>query len=271
MILRSTLSSRFVSVAVLAATLFACSSTHQDVHAGAAHHWGYAGAAGPEHWSDLEPANSACDQGEEQSPIDIVTANAVAEHAAKLALDDAPSDFGVANNGHTVQATLRAGSGKCRLSLDGVEYDLQQFHVHTPSEHAIDGKHSPLELHFVHKAADGSLAVVGVMVEPGGANAELEKVWHVAPAHAGEGGVATGVDIAKILPGMRENFRYPGSLTTPPCSEHVQWIVMETPITMSAEQIARIQTMFAAPEFPQGNARPVKPLGQRKVVIDAGT
>ncbi len=150
-------------------------------------------------------------------------------------------------------------------------YDLQQFHIHTPSEHAIDGKHSPLEIHFVHKAADGSLAVVGLLVAPGAANAELEKVWRLAPAHAAEGGVAGGVDLAKVLPATLENFRYAGSLTTPPCSEHVQWIVMETPITMSAEQIARIQTMFAAPEFPHGNARPVQPLGHRRVVIDPGS
>ncbi len=83
--------------------------------------------------------------------------------------------------------------------------------------------------------------------------------------------VASGVDLAKVLPAKHENFRYAGSLTTPPCSEHVQWIVMDTPITMSAEQIAKIQKMFAAPEFPQGNARPVQPLGHRTVAIDPGS
>jgi carbonic anhydrase len=271
MILRSAFLSRLVAVAVLAGAQLACSSNHEAAHAGAAHHWGYADAAGPEHWCDLDPANRGCADGKEQSPIDIVPASAVAEHSASLALHDAPSDFGVANNGHTVQATLRPGSGTCNLTLDGVGYDLQQFHVHTPSEHEIDGKHSPLELHFVHKAADGSLAVVGVMVERGAANAELEKVWKLAPPHAAEGGVAAAVDIAKILPATHVNFRYAGSLTTPPCSEKVQWIVMETPITMSAEQIARIQALFVAPEFPHGNARPVQPLGQRKVVIDPGS
>jgi carbonic anhydrase len=270
MILRPAFSFRFV-FAVLLGALLACCSSHEAGHAAATHHWGYAGAEGPEHWCDLDPANSECAKGSEQSPIDIVTASVVAEHAAKLALQDAPSDFGVANNGHTVQATMRAGAGKCSLMLDGVGYDLQQFHVHAPSEHTIDGKHFPLELHFVHKAAAGSLVVLAVLVEPGAANAEIEKVWHLAPSNAAEGGVAGGVDLTKVLPAKHENFRYPGSLTTPPCSEHVQWIVMDTPITMSAEQIARIATMFAAPAFPHGNARPVQPLGQRKVVIDPGS
>lgn len=251
--------------------LFACSAEKQSTHAAAAHHWGYAAAEGPAHWCDLDPANGACCKGEEQSPIDIVTNSALADPAAKLELVDPPASFSVANNGHTLQATLQAGSAACSLALGGARYALQQFHVHAPSEHAIDGKHAPLELHFVHKAGDGSLAVVGVLVEPGDANAEMEKVLLLAHAYKGEVGFATGVDLAKVLPASRVNFRYEGSLTTPPCSEHVQWIVMETPITMSEEQIAKIQGMFTGPEFPQGNARPVQPLGHRRLVVDAGS
>lgn len=265
---RSSLSLRLVSALILAA----CSSNGGAEHTGAAaHHWGYGAEGGPAHWCDLDPGNAACCHGEEQSPIDIATSGAVNDHAPKLELVDPPSAFGVANNGHTVQATLQAGGGGCTLTLDGARYDLQQFHVHAPSEHAIDGKHSPLELHFVHKSKEGNLAVVGVLVEQGPANAEIEKVWRLAPAHAGEGGVASAIDLAKVLPGARVNFRYPGSLTTPPCSEHVQWIVMGTPITMSKEQIDRIQGMFGGAEFPHGNARPVQPIGHRRVVIDAGS
>jgi carbonic anhydrase len=251
--------------------LAACSSESKDVHAEGAHHWSYAAAGGPEHWCDLDPANSACCRGTEQSPIDIVTAGAIAGHAPSMVLTDPTTVFDVANNGHTVQASLRPGAAKCALSLDGERYELQQFHVHAPSEHTIDGKHAPLELHFVHKSAKGALAVVGVLVEPGEANEEIEKVWKLAPAHAGSGGIAAGVDLTNILPAARVNFRYPGSLTTPPCSERVQWIVMETPITMSEEQIAKIQGMFGGPEFPNGNARPVQPLGARAVVVDLGT
>ena len=262
---------RFVPAVVFAGAILAGCSHQDPTHSDAAHHWGYAGAEGPAHWCDLDAANSACCKGEEQSPIDIVTAAAVADHPTRLEFVDPPSDFGVGNNGHTVQATLRPGAGKCSLTLDGATYELQQFHVHAPSEHTIDGKHAPLEVHFVHKAGDGTLAVVGVLVEAGSANTELEKVWRLAPAHQGEGGVAGGVDLAKILPATRLNFRYPGSLTTPPCSEHVRWIVMGTPITVSSEQIARIHAMFAGIEFPQGNARPVQPLGHRKVVLDPGT
>jgi len=249
------------------AALAACSS-HHPAHA--AHHWSYAASEGPEHWCDLDPANTACCKGQEQSPIDVLTSAVVTGPVPKLELVEPPASFTVANNGHTLQATQEKGGGS-GIVLGGTKYTLQQFHVHAPSEHAIDGVRFPLELHFVHKSADGKLAVVGVLVQPGDSNAELQKVWKVAPAHAGEGGVAKDVDLAKVFPFEKTNFRYPGSLTTPPCSEHVQWILMQTPITISKDEIFRIEGMFAAPEFPHGNARPLQPLGSRSDVVDLGT
>lgn len=242
------------------------SSAHSAKHP----HWGYEGAVSPAAWCGLEPANNACCNGKEQSPIDIETATVAAGTPAKLEVSYVPSTFKVLNNGHTVQADVQAGTAKCRLMLGGTPYELLQFHVHTPSEHQIDGKHSPLEMHFVHKSAAGNLAVIGVLVEPGAANAELEKIWSLAPAHEGPGGTAAGVDLLKVLPASRVNFRYPGSLTTPPCSEHVQWIVMQAKITMSEAQITKLQGLFGGPAFPEGNSRPVQPLGARKVELDSG-
>jgi carbonic anhydrase len=270
----------FIASIAGAALLFACttSAPHED-HV---RHWGYGADTGPAHWCELDPTSSPCCLGSEQSPIDITSSTAVERQAAKLELFYTPATFSVANNGHTVQATLKVGAARCGLSLNGVVYDLQQFHVHVPSEHAIDGKHWPLELHFVHKSASGSLAVVGVLVEPDASGAdrdaagiELQKVWRIAPEHEGPAPadserIAVGVDLSKVMPAVHANYRYEGSLTTPPCSEHVQWIVMQSPITMSKADIDKLQSMFAGTSFPAGNARPVQPIGARTVELDAG-
>jgi carbonic anhydrase len=250
--------------------LSSCTTTHDSESPHAQVHWGYASTTGPTAWCDLDAANSACCQGHEQSPIDIKSASATPGTLASLALSYAPGSFQVINNGHTVQATPVADRARRGLMLGATSYALQQFHVHAPSEHAIDGHHAPIELHFVHKSEAGNLAVVGVMVEPGEANAELEKIWHLAPAQEGEGGTAQAVDVDNMLPAMHANFRYAGSLTTPPCSEHVQWIVMQTPITMSEAQIKKLTSMFGGTRFPDGNARPVQPIGARTVEIDPG-
>ena len=259
-----------VSLLLSLAPLASCAAHHAE-HAHAAGHWGYDPDDGPSHWCDLDPANDACCHGREQSPIDIRTAQARSDSPPKLAFAYPPSTFSVANNGHTVQAKLEVDAARCGITLGGVAYELQQFHVHAPSEHTLNGKHSPLEIHLVHKSASGDLAVVGLLVEQGAANAELAKVWRLAPDHEGPGGVAVGVNLANVLPSSHVNFRYAGSLTTPPCSEHVHWIVMQTPITMSEDQIVKIEAMFAAPEFPDGNCRPVQPLGARTVELDSGS
>jgi carbonic anhydrase len=253
----------------LAAAFFASCAVHKsEVRTGG--HWGYEGNVDPSHWCDLDPANSACCTGKEQSPIDILTARATPSSVPKLELDYPSTTFSVVNNGHTVQANLEVGKDHCGLKLGGTAYDLVQFHMHAPSEHSIDGRHSPVEIHLVHKSADGALAVVGLLVDSGPANGELEKVWRLAPAEEGNGGVAVGVNLARVLPASHANYRYSGSLTTPPCSEHVQWIVMQGKITMSDEQLAKLEAMFSGDEFPEGNRRPVQPIGGRTVALDSG-
>ena len=143
-----------------------------------------------------------------------------------------------------------AGSGA--LSVDGKSFDLLQFHFHTPSEHYIDGAPYPMEVHFVHKAADGTLGVVGVMFEVGAHNATIDKIWN------GIGGKIS-LSGSELLPNSLDYYKYDGSLTTPPCSEGVKWHVVKQPLSVSEKQLLAFQALFSV------NARPVQPLNDRNV------
>jgi carbonic anhydrase len=167
----------------------------------------------------------------------------------------------VVNNGHTIEVEV-AGAGGAKL--DGVDYTLKQFHFHHPSEHTVDGKSFPLELHLVNQAADGRLAVISVLFLEGTANPALDSIWATAPAKEGKAAVAFSIDPAKFMPASSGAFRYEGSLTTPPCSETVTWTVMAQPQTVSASQIAAFATLFPY------NARPIQPLNRRYVLKTGG-
>jgi carbonic anhydrase len=222
-------------------------------------HWSYGGEGGPEHWAELAPENRACSSGIQQSPIDLagaMQAGIDAPHPRWIAARGAT----VVNNGHTIQVDLSGGG----VELNGKPYALKQFHFHHPSEHTINGKSFPLEVHFVHAAADGDLAVIGVMFLEGSYNPSLDPIWATAPAREGKAAVAFEIDVASFLPPESSAFRYEGSLTTPPCSETVHWTVMASPITASADQLAAFATLFPH------NARPVQPLNRRYVLKTAG-
>ena len=222
-------------------------------------HWTYEGEEGPEHWGEISADYEACASGKAQSPIDI--AGAKAEDLANIAFDYKTSKLNILNNGHTVQVNYDPGSS---IELDGTRYDLAQFHFHAPSEHSIAGKAADAELHLVHKSADGKLAVVGVLIEKGAENPAFATVWQNLPAEAGEPQTLAGeVDAAAMLPAEQMTYRYDGSLTTPPCSEGVEWNVMTTPIQMSEAQLAAFTALF------EGNNRPVQPLGDRALVEDS--
>lgn len=222
-------------------------------HAG---HWTYGGEAGPDHWADLDPANAPCKTGAQQSPVDL-TGAALATIAAPASHWIPVRGGVIANNGHTLQVNAdNAGS----VQLNGKDYVLKQFHFHHPSEHTIDGKAYPLEVHFVHAAPDGDLAVIGVLFEDGQANPNLDALWSAAPVSEGEARFTAALDIAKFMPAGPGAFRYEGSLTTPPCSETVHWTVMAKPVTASASQIAAFASLFPH------NARPVQPLNRRYVL-----
>lgn len=223
-------------------------------------HWTYAGAGGPDHWGELSTDNRPCAIGVQQSPVDL--------HGALTASVDAPvakwmpaHGAQVVNNGHTLQVNVAGPGG---LKLAGKDYALKQFHFHHPSEHTIDGKSFPLEVHFVHAAADGDLAVIGVMVEPGAVNPALNPIWAVAPAKEGTAEAAGDIDLNAFIPKDASLYRYEGSLTTPPCSETVHWTVMSAPITASSSQIAAFAQLFPM------NARPVQPLNRRFILKTSG-
>ena len=240
---------------------FACSSS-PDHAATATVHWTYEGETGPQHWAELSPEFALARDGKQQSPIDITKSAAKASDQPPLAADYQDAALDVQNNGHTIEDDYHDGG---TLTVGGKAYKLAQFHFHSPSEHTIDGKHAPMELHLVHKDAEGKLAVVGVLIQEGAANPELDVLWKHMPRTVGRAGGASGVMVnaKKLLPPSLASYRYIGSLTTPPCSEPVQWFVLQQPITASAEQIATFQKVIHA------NNRPVQPLNGRSVVTDA--
>jgi len=234
--------------------------------------WHYEGAEGPDKWGTLSPRFAACGEGQSQSPIDIgdaVTANetillkmAFPPAALKIAHHEHVAD-GI-NNGHTIQINY---SGADTLTIANDQYALVQYHFHNPSEHTIKGKHFPMEMHLVHKAANGKLAVVGVLIEEGAHNTAFDPIWANLPKQKGVEThyEAVTVDVDALLPRSRSSYRYDGSLTTPPCSEGVRWIVMTTPIQLAAAQIRAFTAII------HDNNRPTQPLHNRSVITDAVT
>ena len=221
--------------------------------------WSYKGESGPEHWGDLSPEFAACSKGVEQSPIDIPASAPV--NPADIAFNYKSKALEIFNNGHTVQVAYTNGGW---ITLEGVAYNLEQFHFHAASEHAIGGARTPLELHLVHKNARGGLAVIGVLLKAGAENLAYAPVMQSLPAQVSQQATlvrGVTVDANQLLPAQRSYWRYDGSLTTPPCSEGVKWLVMNTPVELSEAQIAAFTTIF------KNNARPVQPLNSRTFLV----
>ncbi|MGE5503013.1 MAG: carbonic anhydrase [Actinomycetota bacterium] len=236
----------------------ACPVCSTIARASDAPHWTYEGHGGPAEWGSLAPEYGACGMGREQSPVDL--SKGIPAMLGDPVVSWQPMPLEIVNNGHTIQVNCAKGS---KVTLDGKDYELLQFHFHHPSEHTIDGVAYALEVHFVHKAAEGGLAVLGVMFSPGAANTALETIWRAMPEKAGESVKSDAViQPMTMLPADRVTFRYAGSLTTPPCSEVVSWVVYRQGLTASAEQIERFAKLFP------NNARPVQPLNRRKLLLD---
>lgn len=217
-------------------------------------HWSYSGAEAFQHWGDLSAEFHACKSGVRQSPIDINEYNAA--HLPPLHPSYRPGTLEVINNGHTIQVNTANSSG---LEVNDKMYQLLQFHFHTPSEHYVDGAPYPMEVHFVHKAADGTLGVVGVMMQLGKENSAIRRIWSAMPATTEDHAGLVTMSAGDLLPANLDYYKYEGSLTTPPCSEGVQWHVAKTPIEISAAQLREFQALFSM------NARPVQPLHSRDV------
>lgn len=221
-------------------------------------HWTYEGDEGPSHWGDLDTAYAVCGTGREQSPIDIV--NRSERDLANIAFHYQPSAVNILNNGHTVQVNYDAGS---YIELDGVRYDVAQFHYHAPSEHTVNGESFPAEIHIVHINADGNLAVVGILLREGATNSAFAPFIDNLPASESEvKSAGVTINAAELIPAVQTTYRYDGSLTTPPCTEGVKWLLMTTPVELSVEQLTTLAGLF------EKNNRPVQPLGERTPIED---
>lgn len=228
-----------LAIVAVAAITLAAANRQEPQHT---KHWAYVSGeetVGPADWGSL-PGNAVCASGKAQSPVPLADVGASAAKSATtpaLAFDYHPAALSLVNNGHTVQATVPPGSS---VTEGGVTYKLVQFHFHAPSEHTLDGKRYPLELHLVHVDAAGKPAlVVGVFITEGATNAALSPVFASLPQKEGYriDLAKDSVDASALLPDERTHFDYGGSLTTPPCTEGIRWRVMRAPITMSGAQI----------------------------------
>jgi carbonic anhydrase len=221
-------------------------------------HWDYRGPHGAAHWGALDAAYQSCTHGRVQSPIDIRDAKPAALPSLEFAYGSiAPA---LVHNGHTIQVNVREGQ---TLRVGDRRYELLQFHFHTPSEERVQGRPAAMVAHFVHKDAEGKLGVVAALIEPGKPNPGFEALLNNLPQRAGQTVTVEGlnVDLAGMLPGARRYWEFEGSLTTPPCSEGVHWMVLMQPVTVSIGAIRQFRRLFPA------NARPVQPLNGRTVRV----
>lgn len=244
---------------LLRGALFAAAVACPVCRSAAADEWGYGGTIGPKNWGKLKPDYRLCSTGTMQTPIDL--RNPLAGAADSIKRDYKAMPLKIVNNGHTIQVNAAPGS---TCTVDGERFELLQFHFHHPSEHLLAGKAKQLECHFVHRNAAGQLAVLGVFMEPGARSlAALEPIWAAAPSSAGPERDLPNVTITpeQLFPANTRHFRYQGSLTTPPCSEGVTWVVYATPVEVSRAQTTGFAKLFA------NNARPVQPLNRRSLLV----
>lgn len=219
--------------------------------------WEYSGKTGPVNWHRLDPAYKACD-GNAQSPIDIRGAR-LNKGLKPLEFHYRAGEATLENNGHTIVVHVPAGS---YMVADGVRYELQSFSFHHPSEHAVGGKLNDMDVELLHKSADGRLAVVAVRfsMERGDPNALLAALWPHLPKKAGTTEKLTDyVNAGGFLPADTGYWTYTGSLTTPPCTEGVQWFVLQEPLGVSLVQLKQFQSFFPM------NSRPVEDRNGRKI------
>jgi carbonic anhydrase len=210
--------------------------------------WSYDGKAGPSAWGNLKPEFATCTSGARQSPIDIT--DGIKVELDPVQFDYRPTGFRVIDNGHTVQVNVAPGN---TIEVTGKRYELTQFHFHRPSEERINGKPFDMVAHLVHRSVDGRLAVVAVLLERGSAQAVVQTVWNNLPLEKGDEVTAKGaLDLNALLPSDRRYYTYMGSLTTPPCSEGVLWMVMKSPVEISPEQLAIFSRLYPM------NARPIQ-------------
>jgi len=243
---------RFVAIASLALGLATVAAAQTTAH------WDYQGKTGPLGWAKLDPAYQACAKGHEQSPIDIRGAH-LNKALQPIEFHYMAGSVTLENNGHTVMVNVHPGS---YIVAEGVRYDLVQFHFHHPSEEAVKGKLTDMDIHLVHKSADGKLAVLAVRLleDQSKPNAVLATLWQQLPKTTGANEKVTEmINPGGLLPADRGYWTYMGSLTTPPCTEGVRWFVFEQPVTISRDQLRTFVPLFKI------NSRPLQEAHGRRI------
>ena len=211
-------------------------------------HWSYEGETGPANWGKINAAWSKCGAGNRQSPIDIRDGMKV--DLEQIVFDYKPSSFSVIDNGHTIQVNVSEGNF---VTVQNRAYELVQFHFHRPSEERINGRSFEMVVHLVHRDPEGHLAVVAVLLERGKGHSMIQTVWNNLPLEKNDTVTPSVVlDVGEILPASREYYTYMGSLTTPPCTEGVLWLVMKQPMQAAPAQMALFSRLYPL------NARPVQ-------------
>jgi carbonic anhydrase len=224
------------------------------------HSWGYEGGTGPLHWGEMEQDHEKhlmCREGVRQSPIDF-------NHVPGLKLDRLHSHYSktpinLINNSHTILLKYEQGS---YVEWEGEKFELIQVHFHHPSEHTVNGKVFPMEIHFMHKSGDHEYIVIGVFAEYGKPNNTIQKLWDHIPIKVDKEFLVKNhfINAETLFPSVKDYFMYNGSLTTPPCSENVTWFLFEEPKELSQKQVEHFQ------KFIDHNARPVQKQNHRIVV-----
>ena len=217
--------------------------------------WSYEGELGPANWSKINDGWAKCGTGNRQSPIDL--RDGIKVNLEQISFDYHPSSFNEVNNGHTIQVTVGGGNF---ITVGNQTYELEQLHFHRPSEERINGKGTEMVMHLVHKSAEGKLAIVAVLLERGEPHGLMQTIWDNLPLEKQEV-VAPSIviDPMDALPARRDYFTYMGSLSEPPCSEGVLWMVFKQPRQASPAQMALFSRLYPL------NARPVQSTGGRMI------
>ena len=255
----------FVAGAAALGLLAGCSSSgsttaSQSPTATAKAEWSYSGATGPENWASLSPEYAACGNGKEQSPINIerptqtTNANPLVKYTATEAT--------VVNSGHDIGLVSPPGN---EMTVGGTPYEVESSHVHLPSENLLNGKQFDGEFHFKQVSADHKYTVFTLFVTTGAANPAWQPFIDAANVPVGDtNGKKVSINWSQLVPStLRSTIQFPGSLTTPPCTEGVTWLVAPTPITMSKSQLDTLRAVY------NNNDRPTQPLNGRPIQQDA--
>lgn len=220
-----------------------------------ANSWAYEGPYGPQNWALLSDDYGLCAHGDQQSPIDL--RDPITSNIARISLKWVATDWQVYNTGRGMNAQSRTAG---HMILDGVNYDLMKIELHTPSEHSIEGEHFPMEVQFVHVSEDDQVAIISLMLVGGGRNPDFERLLAHTPEEMSDPRTLSGYDPTVLLTDLSDSRRYQGSLTRPPCSEIVTWIVITEPLVVSDAALTAFDILFGP------NARPLQPVNRRYIL-----